>query len=381
MPIFKQNFLGQSGFIWWIGVVENRKDPLNIGRCQIRIFGWHTDDLSLIPSADLPWAHPVLPINDSANFKTPKEGDYVVGFFFDGESGQFPGYLGVLPGIPKSAAGQQKEAPQKGFQDLRTSADLATSPAPPAAVTAPTDGSGSSVTTQPAERNPSTAGQPTVTPLAINDPANPPTQITQRLQDTVKNISGPTNQNLADTINGAVKGAQQALTGVVADLTKLLPSATSLNSSIISTVPVVAPATDVNGVIDAAKQQAAQAQAELQAAQAQLAQTQAAVQKQLAEATAAAQAQVTAAKTSLNQSLTDLQNQAKSVIDSITSKLNTLSSGSVSTTYPVTLVDGIPNVNGAGLTIPLNQVNTMATELQNNLVSLNQQLQSVLSKQ
>ena len=36
-----ENFLGKDGFVWWKGVIENRDDPLHLGRCQVRIFGWH----------------------------------------------------------------------------------------------------------------------------------------------------------------------------------------------------------------------------------------------------------------------------------------------------------------------------------------------------
>ena len=39
-----ENFLGKDGFVWFIGVIENRADPLGMGRCQIRIFGWHTSN-------------------------------------------------------------------------------------------------------------------------------------------------------------------------------------------------------------------------------------------------------------------------------------------------------------------------------------------------
>ena len=124
-PIFKQNFMGQTGFIWWVGVVENRKDPLNLGRCQVRIFGWHTENLQLIPTEDLPWVHPVVPINESDTSKTPLEGQYVMGFFFDGESGQFPAYFGVIPGIPNT-----KPFQGKGFSDMRTPSDLQNSPRP-----------------------------------------------------------------------------------------------------------------------------------------------------------------------------------------------------------------------------------------------------------
>jgi len=99
------NFAGLNGFIWWVGEVENTADPLGIGRCQVRIFGWHTDNTSLIPTSSLPWAHPMLSINNSKTqqslqMKSDKGGgDWVIGFFMDGESGQFPIMMGVLPGF------------------------------------------------------------------------------------------------------------------------------------------------------------------------------------------------------------------------------------------------------------------------------------------
>jgi hypothetical protein len=97
-----QNRLGHDNFIWWIGVVEDRVDPLNLGRCRVRIFGTHTENLQLIPTNALPWATPLYPINDSRTFSTPMEGDYVFGFFLDGDSSQAPAMLGVFPAIPQS---------------------------------------------------------------------------------------------------------------------------------------------------------------------------------------------------------------------------------------------------------------------------------------
>jgi hypothetical protein len=97
-----QNKLGHDNFIWWIGVVEDRIDPLNLGRCKVRIFGSHTENLQLIPTSSLPWATPLYPINDSRSFSAPLEGDYVFGFFLDGESSQAPAMLGVFPAIPQS---------------------------------------------------------------------------------------------------------------------------------------------------------------------------------------------------------------------------------------------------------------------------------------
>ena len=48
------------------GIVENRQDPLSLGRCQVRIVGLHTHDKSLLPTADLPWATPVQPVTSAA---------------------------------------------------------------------------------------------------------------------------------------------------------------------------------------------------------------------------------------------------------------------------------------------------------------------------
>jgi len=93
------NFAGLNGFVWWVGEIETRIDPLGLGRCQVRIFGWHTKNKELIPTEDLPWAHPLYPINNSKSFSAPMIGDWVVGFFMDGESGQFPIMFGVIPGL------------------------------------------------------------------------------------------------------------------------------------------------------------------------------------------------------------------------------------------------------------------------------------------
>ena len=41
----EQYFMGLDGFIWFVGVVENRNDPAELGRVQVRCLGYH---LSLI---------------------------------------------------------------------------------------------------------------------------------------------------------------------------------------------------------------------------------------------------------------------------------------------------------------------------------------------
>ena len=50
MPGAKKSFIGLEGFIWYIGVVEDRQDPEQLGRVRVRCFGWHTDEKSKIPT-------------------------------------------------------------------------------------------------------------------------------------------------------------------------------------------------------------------------------------------------------------------------------------------------------------------------------------------
>lgn len=95
--INKKNFPGLDGFVWWTGIVEGRKDPLKLGRVQVRIFGWHTGIKQMIPSENLLWAQPIFPGNSSNETYCPKEGDAIFGFYIDGDSAQYPFYFGRSP--------------------------------------------------------------------------------------------------------------------------------------------------------------------------------------------------------------------------------------------------------------------------------------------
>jgi hypothetical protein len=115
-------FAGLNGFIWWTGVVEDRKDPLKLGRCRVRIVGWHSESVNDAPTETLPWAQALLPLNNPMTF-TPRESDMVVGFFLDGENAQHPVMMGVLPGIPQEASGEMK-----AFSDTRKQKEIDASP-------------------------------------------------------------------------------------------------------------------------------------------------------------------------------------------------------------------------------------------------------------
>ena len=100
-------FMGKEGFVWWQGVVEDRHDPLYLGRCKVRILGWHSEDKNDMPTVSLPWAYPVAPITSASQTGVgstplgPVEGTWVVGFYRDGEAGQEPMFFGTLGGIPE----------------------------------------------------------------------------------------------------------------------------------------------------------------------------------------------------------------------------------------------------------------------------------------
>lgn len=92
----------------YTGKVENRNDPLKLGRCQVRVMGVHTSDTSVLPTNDLPWSHPVSSINSSAvngigtSNTGIQEGSIVIVWFADGDKNQqLPIILGTVAGIPQ----------------------------------------------------------------------------------------------------------------------------------------------------------------------------------------------------------------------------------------------------------------------------------------
>lgn len=174
-----KNYIGLDGFVWWFGVIENRIDPLNLGRCQVRVFGRHTQDKSFIPTDDLPWALPMLPVNSSQTIVL-KDGDMVVGFFTDGESSQQPIIMGVIPGIP-----QNTPPISLGFSDQRTEQKLSNSPRPPKSKKYNMNGSGVVITEESqAQRNPYNLNEPTTSRISRNEKIDK-TIIQERMNNVV----------------------------------------------------------------------------------------------------------------------------------------------------------------------------------------------------
>ena len=86
------DFMGLSGYVWWQGVVEDRNDPLKLGRCRVRVLGFDSEDKKKIPTDELPWAYPAMPLTAMPGTLPAAmvEGTWVMGFFRDGEHAQDP---------------------------------------------------------------------------------------------------------------------------------------------------------------------------------------------------------------------------------------------------------------------------------------------------
>ena len=107
-----------NSMIWFVGVVEDRKDPRNMGRCRVRIYGDHDANKTKIPTRSLPWSQVMMPVTSAAcggigeSATGIVQGSWVVGFYMDGESRQQPMIMGTIVG----EAGADG-LPEAGFAD------------------------------------------------------------------------------------------------------------------------------------------------------------------------------------------------------------------------------------------------------------------------
>ena len=115
--LVKRHFLGRDGFVWWIGqVVDQTQWAGNFPeaptrttddqkgfdfRYKVRIMGYHTAVPGDLTDDDLPWASVMLPVTAGTSGgarQTPqlRQGNFVYGFFMDGEDAQMPIIMGVI---------------------------------------------------------------------------------------------------------------------------------------------------------------------------------------------------------------------------------------------------------------------------------------------
>ena len=103
----------------FIGVVEDRNDPEQLGRVQVRVYSIHTEFKDQIATKDLPWAMVLQPNNPASSGVGYSgtglvEGTWVFGVFLDANEYQTPLVIGSLHGKP--SVGPNKEF---GFNDPR----------------------------------------------------------------------------------------------------------------------------------------------------------------------------------------------------------------------------------------------------------------------
>ena len=116
--LFEKHFVGRDGFIWWIGQIaseaswkenipgtphDDNSDIKGFGeRYRVRIMGYHTADINKIPDEELPWAYVMYPVTaggggrSSSQSANLTQGNFVFGFFLDGENAQLPVVFGCV---------------------------------------------------------------------------------------------------------------------------------------------------------------------------------------------------------------------------------------------------------------------------------------------
>ena len=114
----KTNFVGKDGFFWWIGQIPKQKNWIdNVSerptesndefqgfgyRYKVRILGYHPSNADDLSDEQLPWASVLFPVTAGSGqggcSQSPnlRQGNFVYGFFLDGEDGQQPVITGVF---------------------------------------------------------------------------------------------------------------------------------------------------------------------------------------------------------------------------------------------------------------------------------------------
>jgi hypothetical protein len=79
----------------YYAIVEDRNDPLKMGRCRVRVIGIHNTNKNEVPTEALPWSQTLVNAN---SINIPKENEWVAVYFIDNNT-DYPVILGVIPGL------------------------------------------------------------------------------------------------------------------------------------------------------------------------------------------------------------------------------------------------------------------------------------------
>jgi len=147
MSLYNPGFLGEH-FNWWIGQIADdstwrdnilpgkftdRNSVVGWGyRYKVRIIGLHDQDEESLRSEELAWAQVMYPVTagggQASASQTPnlRQGNFVFGFFLDGQDQQVPVIMGVLGNNAQTAlsnktalTGGKNFSPQSGFANTQ----------------------------------------------------------------------------------------------------------------------------------------------------------------------------------------------------------------------------------------------------------------------
>lgn len=89
-----------NNLVWFMGIVEDIKDPKKLGRLKVRMINEYSDRVDV---EDIPWAMVMTPVNSASLLgvgTSPtgiQKGSRVIGIFMDGESKTKPLVMGTTP--------------------------------------------------------------------------------------------------------------------------------------------------------------------------------------------------------------------------------------------------------------------------------------------
>jgi hypothetical protein len=240
--LFNSGFLGAS-FNWWVGQIaddstwrdnilpgkfENASQIPGWGRrYKVRIIGLHDQEETTIKSDQLPWAQVMYPVTagggQGGSGQTPnlRQGNFVFGFFLDGQEQQVPVIMGVLGNNAQTQLATQIGTDKSNFAGTSGFAEGQVPISGPAKPTSPDTALVVASPGGASSTGPAKAGATIENPDAIHLANNRDTKaLDQYLKKTV--MLSP-----CDPVGSAMKAMQTEIENLTKEIDKVLQAAQS----------------------------------------------------------------------------------------------------------------------------------------------------------
>ena len=222
--LFNSGFLG-ANFLWWVGQIADDstwRDNILPGkhesansipgwgrRYKVRIIGLHDKEETTVASDQLPWAQVMYPVTagggqaNSAVTSALRQGNFVFGFFLDGQDMQVPVIMGVLGNNAQTALKTSIGNDDSNFAATSGFAEGAEPKTGSAKERVPDEG----LKTEKPKGNPAPPGQ------TSQDECAPPPPGTKLNKYGLRPDLPLTSQQLADAQSARAEADQNGLTG------------------------------------------------------------------------------------------------------------------------------------------------------------------------